>query len=195
MSTLPEIELDPIQHSMLDFWRAERGDRRVPLIESLDPLRFDRRALPFLVLADILDDRGLVKYRLVGEEMVRRWGSNFRGRRSDELFSGDYRVFLERGFALARSERCPIYSESIFRWNDGGSVRTSRLLLPFSEHPDSVPSRVAVVQIFLPSADLQATPEIRLLRGDDAYPGTVVVLSDQAPGLQLPDCDGQTGSG
>lgn len=165
---------------MLDFWRAERGDRRVPSIESLDPLRFDRRALPFLVLADILDDSGLVEYRLVGEEMVRRWGANFRGRRSDELFSGDYRAFLERGFALARSEQCPIYSESVFRWNDGGWIKTNRLLLPFSAQPDAAPSRVAVVQVFLPSADLPATPEIRLLREDDASAGVVVVLSDRS---------------
>lgn len=152
---------------MLGFWQAERRGMSVPLVASLDPLKFDREAIPYLIVADILNDRGRVQYRLIGEEMVRRWGVNFRGKRSDEMFTGDYLDFIERGFAQTRAERCPVYSESIFRWNDGGWIKTTRLLLPFADAPDTAPSRVMVVQVFLGTDDFMKVPEIRVLRQED----------------------------
>ena len=76
-----ELALDSIQRSVLDYWRNARNDLTVPLLDALDPLKLEKRVLPYLVVAEHLDDSGLVHFRLVGEEMVRRWGENFRGRR------------------------------------------------------------------------------------------------------------------
>lgn len=176
MAGEPKIELDAVQQAMLDYWRAVKGEDATPTVDALDPLAFDRRALPYLLVADYLNDQGLIRYRLIGEEVVRRWGINFSGKRSDEMFTGDYRVYLERCFALARSERCPVYSESIFRWNDGGWTRTSRLLLPFSAEPGGVPVRVVAVQVFMPNQTGRVDPEIRLLRPDAMSGGVVVAM-------------------
>ena len=186
MRTEAGVGLDPIQQSMLAYWRAARAGMPVPTVDALDPLKFGTQALPYLIVADVLDDRGLVQYRLVGEEMVRRWGASFRGKRSDELFSGDYRKFIERGFAMARAEGRPVYSESIFRWNDGGWIKTTRLLLPFADAPDSAPSRVLVVQIFLGTDDHQVVPEIRVLRQDDAAGRVLARLGDERVGRPEP---------
>lgn len=171
-----DVTLDPIQISMLEYWTETKGDMAVPLLVALDPLKFDSFALPYLILAEYLNDQGTVLYRLVGEEMVQRWGGNFRGKRSDEMFAGDYRAFLERCFALSRAERCPVYSEGVFRWNDGGWVKTTRLMLPFSAEPNGVPTRVVVVQVFLDAETPQVIPEIRLLREPDMSGGIVVPL-------------------
>lgn len=170
------LALDPIQQSVLDYWKRARGGLTVPLLDTLDPLKLEKRVLPYLIVAEHLDDSGLVRFRLVGEEMVRRWGENFRGRRSDQLFTGDYRAFIEKYFALARSERCPVYSESVFRWNDGGWIKTTRLILPFASTPNGVPARSVVVQVFLPSEQPQSVPEIRILREQDMSGGVIVAL-------------------
>jgi hypothetical protein len=182
-----ELALDSIQRSVLDYWRNARNDLTVPLLDALDPLKLEKRVLPYLVVAEHLDDSGLVHFRLVGEEMVRRWGENFRGRRSDELFTGDYRVFIEKYFALARSERCPVYSESVFRWNDGGWIKTTRLILPFSSTPNGAPTRSVVVQVFLPSEQPQSVPEIRVLREQDMSGGVIVALPGGARQASTPN--------
>lgn len=156
-------ELDPRQRAVLAFWEAARGGLRTPLVSDLDPAALDRRAMKNLILAEYLDDAGLVRYRLASEEMIQRWGENFRGRRSDELFGGHYHDFLAYGFALARRERCPVYSQSTYRWSGGGSGRSSQLLMPFSAEPDGVPVRVLIVQVFPDDDDPRDFPAIRSL--------------------------------
>lgn len=172
-----DAELDQRQRAVLAFWEAARGGLRTPLLSDLDPAALDRRAMKNLLLAEYLDDAGRVRYRLVGEEMIRRWGENFRGRRSDEMFSGHHRAFLEHGFALAWRERCPVYSQSTYRWSGGRSGRSSRLLMPFSAEPGGAPVRVLVVEVFPDDEDSDDFPEIRSLDESDISGDRVVVLA------------------
>ena len=173
-----DFVLDPIQASVLDYWHRARGTGTMPLLDALDPLNFDPSVLPYLIVAEYLDDRGRVRYRLAGEKMVERWGANFRGKRSDELFTGDYREHVEKCFALSWSERCPVYSEGIFRWNDGGWIRTTRVMLPFAAEPDGDPVRVIVVQVFLPGVAGHVAPEIKVLGAADKTFGMAVPIPD-----------------
>lgn len=174
------IELDPRQRAVLGFWEAARGGLRTPLVSDLDPSALHRRAMKNLILAEYLNDAGLVRYRLASEEMMHRWGENFRGRRSDEMFGGGYRAFLAQGFALARRERCPVYAETTYRWLGGGRGRSSRLLMPFSAEPDGVPVRVLIVEVFPDDDDPADFPEIRSL--DEA-----AISGDRVVALAPPD--------
>ena len=172
------FDLDQVQESILRCWAKSRAGLPVPLLDALDPLTFEPFVLPHLIVAEYLNDHGRVLYRLVGEEMVQRWGENFKGKRSDQLFTGAYRAFMEQSFAMSRSERCPIYSESVFRCNDGGWIKTTRLMLPFAAEPDGVPVRVLIAQVFLPAVTPRPVPEIRLIRAPDMSGGVIVPLSD-----------------
>lgn len=140
------VEDDPILASALGFWASNRTAGGLPTRREIDPLRIPPKLFPYLILADVETAEGRVRYRLVGNEMVHRWGANFAGRRSDEIFSGDYRTYLEAAFARAIAGRLPVYTESRFRWDVGGYIWTRRLMLPIGSEPAGPVSQILVVQ-------------------------------------------------
>lgn len=124
------VDDDPILASALAFWASSRPEGGLPTREEIDPLRIPPKLFPYLVLADVVTDQGRVRYRLVGHEMVHRWGMNFAGRLSDEVFTGDYRTYLETAFALTIRHWLPVFTASRFRWDVGGYLWTRRVMLP-----------------------------------------------------------------
>lgn len=108
-------------------------------------LDMPREIIPYIVLAEILSPAGQVRYRVVGGEMVTRFGFNFSGKTSSEIFSGTYRRFIEDTFALTYKSRRPVYSESTFRWDAEGYARTHRLFMPLSAK-DGEPTHILIVQ-------------------------------------------------
>ncbi len=142
----------PVLNAGFEYWRAQREGDALPGRAAIDPVRMPREILPFILWAEFLSAEGLIRYRLVGEEMVRRWGHNFRGETSADLFSGSYRQFMESTFATCFEHRRPVYTESLFRWDVGGWRSTKRLMLPFAEKSGGPPAHCLIVQTW---------PEIR----------------------------------
>lgn len=139
---------DPVLTSGYDYWLASRRGGDAPPVSTIDPTRLPPILFPHLVLAEYLQDTRVIKYRLVGQAMVDRWGENFAGKTSTEIFSGSYRTFLEDNFELARSSRQPVFSESVFRWDQGGSSLTKRLTMPFADDDTKEIIRAIVIQVW-----------------------------------------------
>lgn len=138
----------PILNSAFRYWCEQREGEGLPCRAAIDPLLIPRDVLPFVIWAEYLSPQGVMRYRLVGEEMVNRWGANFRGCTSSELFSGSYRQFMESAFATCYEKRRPVFTESLFRWDVGGWQVTQRLMLPFAAEPDDPPQHCLVIQVW-----------------------------------------------
>lgn len=139
---------DPILSLALNYWAEVVEETGFPSVECIDPLRMPRKIIGYVILAEYLNPEGLVRYRLVGEEMATKWGENFTGKTSEDTFSGSYRTYLEGLFKLTYESRRPVYSESVFRWDVGGVSKTQRLMMPFSEKRDQPPTRCLVTQVW-----------------------------------------------
>ena len=148
MPTLPFAD-DPILTEGAAYWLRKRAGRPMPARRDIDLLDMPARIVPHVVLAEILAPSGLVRYRIVGEEMVERFGFNFGGKTSRQIFHGTYRTFLEDTFALLYRDRMPVYTESQFRWDNDGHALTRRLMMPLANDGDS-PSHVFIVQTWPP---------------------------------------------
>ncbi len=130
------------------YWTGLTGENDVPRASKIDPINIPASIFPNVVLANYLDDEPGVHFRIIGQNMVDRWGSSFSGKTSRDVFSGSYRDFLENAFEQARVHRCPIYSESAFRWDKRGASLTRRLMMPFADDALEKITRVIVVQVW-----------------------------------------------
>lgn len=168
---------DPILRAALDYWLNARGDSDIPLRSHIDPVTMPPEILPYLVLAEYLNPEGRVRFRLVGGKMEERWGHNFSGQTSDEIFSGSYREFLESLFETAYSSRIPVYSESVFRWDAGGFQRTERIMMPICFEIDGPPTQVLIVQNWPDDGQWDIKPTKSLISGEGQHKSSVLDLA------------------
>lgn len=130
------------------YWLALRGEEFLPRASEIDPLDLPRPIFPNIVLADYIEVPARMRFRIVGQEIIERWGSNFAGKTSDEIFAGSYKHYIEDAFEKCRATGLPIYSESAFRWDAGGVARTRRLMLPFADDALDEVIRCMVIQVW-----------------------------------------------
>lgn len=170
------VDDDPILASALAFWASSRPEGGLPTREEIDPLRIPPKLFPYLVLADVVTDQGRVRYRLVGHEMVHRWGMNFAGRLSDEVFTGDYRTYLETAFALTIRHWLPVFTASRFRWDVGGYLWTRRVMLPIGATPTGPVGQILVAQTWPNSPDGDRTDPMLIAPGTAPVENAAPVL-------------------
>lgn len=117
MHSLIEATAETVQRPrlrrLLDYWHAQRGERRLPSRGDLDPLDF-----PWLLgnisLAEVLrDSAGKLRFRLrlVGTRAVERFGYNPSGRFIDELPELDYRALLQIKYNEVVSRSLPLVEQ------------------------------------------------------------------------------------
>jgi hypothetical protein len=159
---------DEILKSAFEFWTDSCPDDGVPTRAQIDPLLIPRPLFPYLILADVLSRDGRVLYRLLGGEMTDRWGENFVGKTSEDMFSGDYRDYLHDSFALCIGERRPVFNASRFRWDVGGVFWTRRLILPIADAETGEISQIMIVQTWpgIPK-DAQLINPVTVMAGMD----------------------------
>lgn len=167
---------DPILAAALKFWADSRADGDLPTRKEIDPVRIPAQLFPYLILADVESPRGRVRYRVVGDEMVHRWGTNFAGRRSDEIFAGDYRVYLEDAFAMAIEHWLPVFTASRFRWDVGGFLWTRRVMLPIGATAQGPVTQVLVVQTWPNSREGKRTDPMVIVPGTAPVENAKAVL-------------------
>lgn len=143
---MPENLNDPILDLGIGFWEKAKSGKVLPDRADFDPLNIPAALFPYLILAEVLSESGLVRYRLVGDEMHSRWGGNFTGRTSEDIFSGSYREYLESAFALCIAKRLPVFTASRFRWDQGGFLSTHRVMLPIAGADPEAVEQILVVQ-------------------------------------------------
>lgn len=133
-------------HELLAYWRSCCQGDALPRRADIDPTDIPR-LLPYLLLTEVLAD-GRYRYRLVGTEVERSFGTAMTGRHIDELMYGDYRSYIEGLYRRVVAERQPIFSGSRYGGGDGGGpLYTERVMLPLSNDGAAV-DMVLSAQIF-----------------------------------------------
>jgi hypothetical protein len=119
------------------YWWARRpggagGPSRLPSRADIEPLEL-YRVLPQLLLADVVGERQRIRYRVVGTEIVARWGNDDTGRYLDEMPPGPATDLSIKLYQIALSRRAALYSETNLRPDgDIGAALLCRLILPLA---------------------------------------------------------------
>lgn len=131
VSGLPFAD-SPILVALATYWSAKRSSRAMPDRADIDPLDMPRGILPHIGLIDCLPD-GDFSYRLVGTELVERFGVNLTGRRISAMTEEPFRQHAMRIFSAAAQHGRPLYVESAIHWDgDRPAALGRRLVLPLS---------------------------------------------------------------
>jgi hypothetical protein len=122
---------------LYDYWETKRGARFAPQRTEIDPLEFPY-ALADLALAEVLPGPPLAfRYRLVGENLVRRDGYNMRGKLLAEMPEAEYRDRVRMAWTEVVEKRRPRHS-FFSALLDGRPRRYESLVLPIGGETDSV---------------------------------------------------------
>jgi hypothetical protein len=146
---VPELlAADPILGALYRYWNRRRGQRRMPDRRDIDPLELGPALLPHLGLMDIVEGARRVRYRLLGTAIVERFGLDPTGKFMDEVMSGSYSEYIHGLYRQLVNAGAPVFSESVFRWDAEGYLRTRRIYLPLTHGGDHV--AIALIgQVFL----------------------------------------------
>jgi hypothetical protein len=121
-----------ILRALYSYWDRQRSGRVMPDRRDIDPTGLPGNVLPSLAMFDLIDGAQRVRVRLLGTDVVARFGRDFTGRFLDEIMIGDYLDYLIGLCREAYARRSPIYTENIFRWQVRQDIVTRRLLLPLA---------------------------------------------------------------
>ena len=128
--SLPFLD-DRILLNLAAYWSAKRGQHPMPARSAIDPLDMPRRLLPHLALVEPTGQGQEIRFRLVGTELVQRFGRDATGKTSTELYAGsDYLGHLESIYGSVFADAQPLYVENTRVWREEGHGRMRRLLLP-----------------------------------------------------------------
>lgn len=148
---------DPILTTGFRYWcdlpkRSDVPDRR-----DVDPARMPRTIFPNVALLELIEDGADARIRLTGQAFNDNFGYSLKGRRCSDLTEGDYRHYMLGHLRLLIRARGAIYSESAFRWDLGGQLRTRRIMMPLSLGEPGIIAMILAVQTW-PRDKMQGLP-------------------------------------
>lgn len=130
---MPERFADePVLAAVYKYWQRKRGTRPMPDRRDIDPVEMGAALLPHVVMLDLEDEARRARYRLVGTAIVERFGRDPTGLYLHDVMSGSYLDFIQSLCRDIYTHRCPVYSESRFRWDVDGHMHARRLYLPLT---------------------------------------------------------------
>ncbi len=136
MLGIPQDE--PLLGAVYAFCARRCGPGGVVARAALDTVEMPREALPNLVLFDVFDGGTRFRWRLSGTEIVNQFGRDATGRFGDEVLTGQYLAFITSLVEQVSQRRVPVYSRSVFHWEGGRRMATSRLYIPLADGDDVV---------------------------------------------------------
>lgn len=123
---------------VLNYWRSLRGDCRMPSRRKFDPTEVPARILPKLIMTEVQAETRFL-YRLYGTAHVEAAGWDFTGSYLHDLPDrGGYRDYLIGIYERLVQEKAPLFTESIYLWNEDIRRSTQRLMVPFSNDDRTV---------------------------------------------------------
>jgi len=128
---MPQELLDhAVLGAVYRYWEKKRAGRRMPARRDIDPIEMDRRLLPNLMLCGISAHGNVIRFRLVGTSLAKRWGFDPTGQLLSDLPRADYYDYLAMLIRRAYVEAAPVYGESFFLWGAKGRLDARHVLLP-----------------------------------------------------------------
>ena len=158
---LRHIAHEPKLLALFEYWNRKRAGEAMPNRGDVDPVEIDPELLPHLLLYEGVQPGSRSKYRMVGTEVALQFGRDPTGKFLDEVLSGSYLDYIVSLIHDVCLHSTAVYSESAFRWNEGGFQQTRRILLPLSWRGES-PGLVLSGQIFGPLLDRVSPPLTRI---------------------------------
>ena len=149
---------------------------------AIDPVEISPKLLPNLLLYEGVQPGARTRFRMVGTEIARQFARDPTGKFLDEILSGDYLDYIVSLIHDVCLHSTAVYSESAFRWNEGGFQRTRRILLPLSWRGES-PGLVLSGQLFGPLLAPIRSPITRIHRRSAKVEEAIREESDQPSAL------------
>jgi hypothetical protein len=118
-------------HRLHAYWRDRRRGAAPPSREDIDPSDL-KELLPNLALIDVEDGPRRYRFRLVGTEIVARYGQELTGKRLDEVELGSELASISAQYDETVMERAPTYCRHELTRPGDRLLRYERLLLPLS---------------------------------------------------------------
>jgi len=117
-----------------DYWSEKAGDRPMPSRRDLDPVIDIPQLTRHLWLVDVEHEPLRFRFRLLGTEVVNRYGWDFTGQRLDEVDFGDYGDAIRREYEETVRSKAPIYARHHHYIEETNVfLPYERLLLPLSD--------------------------------------------------------------
>jgi len=153
--------LHPVLGPLLRYWNGKRAGRLMPERKDIDPLEMGPKLLPDLLLCDLFERGNKVRFRVVGTNVVRRWGFEPTAKYLDEDLGPYFKLLGELHHACF-AERAPIHSVSAFRWGINRELEAQHLLLPLSK--GGIDPAIALVAVAFRSDEV-FPPQVKSLNG------------------------------
>jgi hypothetical protein len=123
------------------YWDAKRGDRAMPARADLEPSEM-RAWLAHVLLVDVLyGPDGAVndfRFRLVGTDVVERYGREFTGNSLSSLDLDGKSPLIHAEYCRTVERRRPQYFIDEFVQNSGRPMHYERLLMPLSDDGETI---------------------------------------------------------
>jgi hypothetical protein len=129
----------PELKTLLRYWTEKAGDRSMPSRSALDPIIDIPHITPNIWLVDVEGEPPTFRFRLLGNQVIEHYGSNFTGKRLDEMDFGGRGDAIRREYQETVAARRPIYARHLIKIPETGRVLMyERLLLPLSDDGKAV---------------------------------------------------------
>lgn len=127
----PSQMIEPKLRSLYAYWSAKRGGRTMPARADIDPVDMPA-LLPHLMLVTVAGDPPRFRFRLVGTEIVARYGMELTGRDLANVDLGSELGAVRLQYEETAREAVPTYCRHAIETGAGKHLRYERLLLPLS---------------------------------------------------------------
>jgi len=146
----------PQLRSLLDYWNRKRGRRLFIRRSELEP-REIVSLLPLIFMLDVQNDPRRYRIRLMGTEVVQRFGGEYTGRYLDELDFGATKAQVLVDYGRVADSVEPQLAFSEYAQQGRGRIQVERLALPMStdgRHVDRVLGAAIHVPFCVPDIPL-----------------------------------------
>jgi hypothetical protein len=155
---------DPILTAGFEYWLNLPREAGVPDRREVDPSQMPRSIISNVALLEIIDDCTDARFRLAGQQFDDNFGFSLKGKKTSELTEGEYRDYMLGHVQALVDCRQPIYSESAFRWDQGGHLRTRRIMMPMSHGQPDVIAMILKIQTW-PREQMRGLPFCEAIAG------------------------------
>lgn len=121
----------PQLRSLFDYWNRKRGRRPFILRSELEP-REIMSLLPLIFILDVQNDPRRYRIRLMGTEIVQRFGGEYTGRYLDDLDFGAAKAQVLADYDRVADSVEPHLAFSEYAQQGRGRIQAERLALPMS---------------------------------------------------------------